>query len=106
MEQVIDRMATGLGNAVSFIVDSGTAFIVFALIWAGFAAALIWNQELLGDVWLWVRALPWVGQGLIWIVFLPVMLALWIWQTSWVLILRLILILAIAGWTLLIFPRP
>jgi len=42
----------------------------------------------------------------VWLLFLPVMIGLWIWETSWALILRVALIVSLAGWTLLVFPRP
>jgi hypothetical protein len=34
------------------------------------------------------------------------MIGLWIWETSWPLIVRVVLVVAIAGWNLLVFlPR-
>jgi hypothetical protein len=45
-------------------------------------------------------------QGLVWLLFLPVVVALWIWETTWPIILRLILVAGLAGWSLMIFlPR-
>lgn len=106
MEQVIERTATGLGNSVAFLAESGILFVVFAFIWAAFGLALIWSQGSLDGAWEAIRDLPVLAQGLIWLLFLPVMLGLWIWEASWSLIMRLVLILGIAGWTLLVFPRP
>ena len=106
MERVIERVATGPGDGIGFIADTGILFIVFALIWVGFGVALIWSQRSLDAGWQWVRDLPWLMQGLVWLLFLPVMIGLWIWETSWALILRLALIVSVAGWTLLVFPRP
>jgi hypothetical protein len=50
-----------------------------------------------------VRALPFVFQAAVWLLFLPVMAALWIWETTWPLILRLTLIVGLGAWNLLIF---
>jgi hypothetical protein len=42
----------------------------------------------------------------VWILFLPVMVGLWIWESGWPLIVRVGLIVGIAGWNLLVFlPR-
>jgi hypothetical protein len=106
VEQVIEKVATGLGDSVGVLADKGILFVVFALIWVAFGVALIWSQGSLDAAWQWVRDLPWLAQGLVWLLFLPVMTGLWIWETSWSLILRLGLIVSLAGWTLLIFPRP
>ena len=106
MEQIIERAASGLGNTIAFLANSGILFIIFALIWTAFGASLIWSQGSLDSAWQWVRDLHWLAQSVVWLLFLPVMLGLWIWETSWSLILRLILVVGIAGWTLLVFPKP
>ena len=106
VEQVIEKVATGLGESVGFLADKGILFVVFALIWVAFGIALVWSQGSLDAAWQWVRDLPWLAQGLVWLLFLPVMIGLWIWETSWALILRVALIVSLAGWTLLVFPRP
>ena len=37
---------------------------------------------------------------------MPVMVGLWVWGTDWPVVLRLVLIAAVAGWNLLVFvPR-
>lgn len=103
---LIDRLATGLGNTIGFLANSGILFVLFALIWLAYGVALVWSQESIDALWTWIRDLPWLLEGAVWLFFLPVMLGMWIWQTSWPLILRLVLIAGIAGWTLLVFPKP
>ncbi|HET9204424.1 MAG TPA: hypothetical protein VFP67_14915 [Acidimicrobiia bacterium] len=103
---LIDRLANGLGNGIGLLVNSGILFVLFALIWLAFGAALVWSQGSIDAVWTWIRDLPWLIEGVVWLLFLPVMLGMWIWQTSWPLILRLVLIVGLAGWTLLVFPKP
>jgi hypothetical protein len=106
MEQLIETIASGAGNAVGWLAETGVLFVVFAVIWIGFAAALIWSQGSLDAAWQYVRSLPLVVQGIVWLLFLPVMVGLWIWETTWPLILRLLLVVGIAGWNLLVFlPR-
>lgn len=106
MEQVIETVASGLGNTVAFLAETGILFAIFAVIWVAFAAALIWSQGSLDAAWHWVRGLPLVVQGIVWLLFLPVMIGLWIWETTWPLIWRLVVIVGIAGWNLVVFlPR-
>jgi ABC-type amino acid transport system permease subunit len=106
MERVIEGMASGLGNAVGFAAESGILFVVFAAIWAAFGAGLIWSQGSVDAAWDAIRGLPLVAQAVVWLLFLPVMVGLWIWETTWPLVLRLLLVVGIAGWNLLIFlPR-
>lgn len=81
-------------------------FTVFAVLWLAFAAALIFNPRLLDSIWQSLRSLPLIVQGLVWLLFLPVVLGLWIWESSWPLWLRLLLIVSIAAWTFLVmYPR-
>lgn len=110
MEQVISVVVDGIivpvANAIPFLVSSGALFVVFALLWAGFAAGVVWHQGGLDAAWAWIGNLPLIVQGVVWLLFLPVVGALWIWETSWPLALRLILVVSLAGWSLMIFlPR-
>ena len=107
MEEVIaflvDNTIVPLGNFVGFAATSGIAFVLFAVLWAGFAWALVASQGNLHAAWQWSRELPLIAQGLVWLFFLPVMAALWIWETTWPLVFRLIAIAGLAGWSLMMF---
>jgi hypothetical protein len=106
MEQVIESVAGGLGNSIGFLAETGVLFAIFAVIWIAFGAALIWSHGSIDAAWQWIRDMPLVVQGLIWLLFLPVMLGLWIWETTWPLALRLPLVVGIGGWNLIMFlPR-
>lgn len=106
MEQVINTLASGLGNSIALLAETGVLFVVFAVLWVAFGAAVIWSQGSLDAAWQWVRSLPLLLQGLVWLLFLPVVIGLWVWETTWPLIVRLVLVAGIAGWNLLIFlPR-
>jgi Flp pilus assembly pilin Flp len=106
MEQVIEPLASGLGNSVTWMVEHGVLFVIFAVIWVAFAAGLIWSQGSVDQAWQSIRDLPLILQIVVWVLFLPVMLGLWIWETSWPLIVRVVLVIGIAGWNLLMFlPR-
>jgi hypothetical protein len=106
VEQIIEKTASSLGNGIGAIAESGFLWIVFAVIWVGFGVALVASQGSLDAAWQWVRDLPWLVEGLVWVFFLPVMIGLLIWETSWALVLRLALVLSLAAWTLLVFPKP
>ena len=75
--------------------------VIFVLLWVGFAIALLVNQEWLDLLWNSVRGLPLVWEIIVWIVLLPAMVLLWIWQSSWPALLRALGFAGIAGWTLL-----
>lgn len=68
------------------------AFVMFALLWAGFAAALVWSQGSLDQTWEWIRSLPMIAQVVLWLLFLPVVAGLWVWETTWPLVMRLVLV--------------
>jgi hypothetical protein len=77
------------------------AIVIFAMLWVGFAVALVVNREWLDLLWNWVRALPSVAEILVWVLFLPIMVGLWIWESSWPALARLLAFAGIVVWTLL-----
>jgi hypothetical protein len=77
------------------------AIVIFAVLWVGFAIALVVNREWLDLLWDWVRALPPVAEIIVWVAFLPGMVGLWIWESSWPALVRLLAFAGIVGWTLL-----
>ena len=82
------------------------AFVILTVLWMGFAAALIVNQGILDSVWQTFCGLPWVVQGLVWLLVLPVTAGLWIWETGWPVWLRLALVFGLGVITIYtFFPR-
>lgn len=79
------------------------AFSVLALLWLAFGAALLLNASLLDSAWETFRAWPLVVQGLVGLLALPVVVGLWIWETSWPVLLRLLLVAGLAWVTLYTF---
>jgi hypothetical protein len=90
---------------MNMIINIG-AFVILGVLWLGFAAALIFNQAILDNIWTAFRGLPWIAQGVIWLLILPVTAGLWIWETNWPLWLRLVLVIGL-GWVTIytFFPR-
>jgi hypothetical protein len=106
MEQIIETLATAVGNSIGWMAEHGVLFAIFAVIWIAFAVGLIWSQGTVDQAWEFIRGLPFLLQVVIWILFLPVMAGLWIWETTWPVIVRLVLLFGLAGWNLLMFlPR-
>jgi hypothetical protein len=106
MERIIESVASGLGNSVGWLAEHGVLFGIFAILWVAFGIALIWSQGSLDQTWATIRSLPLLVQVGAWLLFLPVMAGLWIWETTWPLIVRVVLIVGLAGWNLLVFlPR-
>jgi hypothetical protein len=82
------------------------AFTVLTLLWLAFAAALLFNREMLDTSWQVFRTWPLISQLVVGILVLPVVAGLWIWETSWPLLMRLILVLGLAWATVYtFFPR-
>lgn len=77
------------------------AIVIFAMLWVGFAVALAVNPEWLDALWNGVRTLPPVAEIIVWVLFLPIMVALWIWESSWPALVRGLAFAGIVGWTLL-----
>jgi hypothetical protein len=103
MEQVIETLASGLGNGVAWMADNGILFGIFAIIWIAFGASLIFSQGSVDQAWQAIRGLPLIVQIVVWVLFLPVMIGLWVWETTWPLVVRLVLVVGVAGWNLLMF---
>lgn len=77
------------------------ANVVFLVLWVGFVTALVVNQDWLADVWDWAQALPPIPGIIVWVLLLPIMVGLWIWQSHWPDPARIVGLIALASWTLL-----
>jgi hypothetical protein len=77
------------------------ANVIFVMLWLGFIIALVVNREWLDVLWNWTQALPLVPKIIVWVLFLPIMVGLWIWESSWPVLGRLGGFTGIVTWTLL-----
>ena len=101
--RLIGAIATGLGESVGWLAEHGVLFAVFLVIWLGFGLLLVTNPAALGQVWDAINDQPLILQLVLWLLFLPVMAGLWVWQASgWPDLVRVAAVLALAGWTLLV----
>lgn len=80
-------------------------FVLSIVITAAFGYYLFTEPGRLTEVWEWTRSLNIFVQGLIWLIFLPWMIALWIWTMPWALPVRVVLVAGTLGFmTWLLFP--
>jgi ABC-type amino acid transport system permease subunit len=106
MEQLIEAVASGLGNSIAWLAEHGVLFAIFAVIWVAIGVGIVWSQGSVDAAWASIRDLPLIVQLVAWLLFLPVMAGLWVWETTWPLVVRLIVLVGIAGWNLLVLlPR-
>ena len=77
------------------------ANLVFLVLWVGFITALVVNREWLDVAWNRVQALPMIPRVIIWVLILPIMTGLWIWESSWSMPGRMAGLAGMVVWTLL-----
>jgi len=81
-------------------------FVGMAGSWVAFAILAITAGDALRDLWTRVQELPLVAEIVLWVLTLPWMLALAVWESSWDEWLRMLLVTFIAaGWTVISIPR-
>lgn len=81
-------------------------FVLFLVLWAVFAYGVVANQAGLDGASAWLRSLPLLGQAVIAFLTLPVYIGLWVWESGWPLVVRLVLVVSLGGWNLwMFFPR-
>ena len=81
-------------------------FTLFAVLWLCFAAALAVRPAALDELWAAYRRRGVVVQALGWLLLLPLVAGLLLWERRWHPALRLVLVLAIAVVNLsMFFPR-
>lgn len=106
IQSVVDWTVVPMARAVTYTAAHGFLFAVFALLWLAFAVAIIGNPGSLDSAWEWITGLPLIVQGIAWLLFLPFMVGLWVWESGWPMVARLLVDVSLAGWTLLMFlPR-
>jgi hypothetical protein len=85
------------------------AYFSFAIMvggWLAFLVALVTSEPTLSNVWAAIRDLPFLLEGLAWLIGFPFLVGLAIWQSSWDEGVRLIAIAALAvAYTYMFVPR-
>ena len=79
------------------------AFGILGALWIAFGVAIVIGQGSLDDAWRWLQSLPLVAQVIVWVLLLPVTAGLWVWETTWPFIVRLVVVGGLAFATLYTF---
>jgi hypothetical protein len=88
-EQMFSLFVFGLSTAAT------VAFVYY----------LVTDPSRLNELWAWSRSLPLLVQGVLWLLFLPWMIALLIWSLPWAFAVRIVLVVAMLVFTqYLMFP--
>ena len=101
----------GIGLGIALVTGATHAFNIlvwaaFTVLWIAFAVALAFSPGTLDDVWQAVRRRALVLQAVAWLLFLPIMIGLWVWERPWPLPIRVVLVLALGAWTVFfLYPR-
>jgi len=96
--------AIGLVTApIPFLASSGILLVGFGALWLAFGIALARRPARVDDAWRRLRSMPLPVQALVWLLLLPVVAGLWVWQSSWPQAARLVLVAGLAGWNLVMF---
>jgi hypothetical protein len=81
-------------------------FIIMVGLWGAFIALAFTSPETLDEIWRWTGDLGWPLQVVGWVLFLPWMIGLWVWQADWSFAARVAVIAVLAlGWSAASFPR-
>ncbi|HEY6057168.1 MAG TPA: hypothetical protein VIV06_04005 [Candidatus Limnocylindrales bacterium] len=103
---VVDHTVVPMSNVIVVFAEHGVLLAVFVALWIAFAAGLVVSQGSLDSTWEWIGSLPLVIQWIVWLLFLPVVAGLWVWESSWPLVVRLVIVVGLAGWNVMVFlPR-
>ena len=97
-EFMMGIVATTGETDVFGLVVSGSMFVVSVLATLAFGYALIADRAWLTQAWARIRRLPLVVQGVLWLVFLPWMAALWAWRHAPSVWVGLPVVIALVCW--------
>jgi hypothetical protein len=107
VDGILVPVVTAVTSPLPALADSGILLLVFAVLWAAVAVALVRDPARLDAAWTRIGALPLVARLLVWLLFLPVMAGIWAWRRAWPRVARVAVLGGLAGWNLLVFlPRP
>lgn len=88
------------------LVFNVAVWLLFAVLWLALMAAIALAPATVDELWGSLRQRPLAIQALIWLLFLPIMIGVWIWRRPWAPLIRLTLLVALGAWNLfLFFPR-
>jgi hypothetical protein len=106
MEQLINGVVNGVVVPVTGVIpvlaSSGILLLAFAAMWLAFGLGIVANQGGVDAVWQWIGSQHVIVKGIAWLLFLPVVAGLWVWESGWPMAARIIVVAGLAGWNLLV----
>jgi hypothetical protein len=107
IDGVLVPLITAVTAPIPFLAASGVLLLVFGAMWLALAAAIVRAPARVDGAWHRVRALPLFVQAGAWLLFLPVLVAVWVWRTGWPRLARVTVVGVLACWNLVMFlPVP
>lgn len=88
---------------IPFLAESGLLLVLFAALWAALAVAIVRAPARVDAAWRRLRALPLLVQLLAWLLLLPIVAGVAVWQLGWPRLARVAVVAGIATWNLLVF---
>lgn len=88
---------------IPFLASSGLLLILFAAMWAALGIAIVRAPARVDAAWRRLRALPLLVQLLAWVLLLPILAGIAVWQLGWPRLVRMATVAGIAAWNLLVF---
>ena len=71
-------------------------FFTAVVLWGAFAAALLVSPSSIHELWAWFKDQSLVAQVPLGILFLPWLIGMWIWESSWSIVARGVLVGGVA----------
>jgi hypothetical protein len=106
MDRLVARVILPVTGLIPVLARTGLLFLGFAALWLALLGAVVLDPASVDGAWRAIGGWPVLLQGAAWLLFLPVMAGLWAWTTDWPELVRVALVLSIAGWNLLVLvPR-
>ena len=74
--------------------------------WVVFFYLALFRESTLAEIWQAIRDLPLLVEGIVWLLFFPLVLGTAVWESSWETWLRALLVICFAaGWSFAFVPR-
>ena len=103
---LVNGIVVPITSVIPRLVSSGALLGLFAILWLAIGVTAVADPAGLDATWRAIGEWPLPAQAVGWLLFLPVMAGLWIWESTWPLIVRLLAVIGLAGWNLLVLlPR-
>jgi hypothetical protein len=106
VDRLVRWVVIPITSVIPILVRTGLLVLLFGLLWVGLGVALVADPAAVDAAWQSIGSQSLLVQAVVWLLFLPLMGGLWAWSTDWPLVVRIVVIVALAGWNLIVFmPR-